>query len=198
MSTREISLREERLATPIGTVVLLTDEHENVRVLDFSDFEQRMTRLLDRHYGGRFWSIHPTTRTSLAATRITAYFDGDVHAIDTIDVATGGTSFQRQIWSALRKVPVGSPQSYGALARLIGRPNATRAVGLANGANPIGIIVPCHRIIGSNGALTGYGGGLERKRWLLDHEERHTAAVGMPQRSGNGIKAGNFSPRRNA
>ena len=85
---------------------------------------------------------------------------------------TAGTDFQREVWRALRGIPCGTTLSYGELARRIGRPNAVRAVGLANGANPIGVVVPCHRVIGSNGSLTGYGGGIERKRWLLDHERQ--------------------------
>ena len=84
--------------------------------------------------------------------------------------ATAGTPFQRSVWAALVEIPAGETVSYAALARRIGRPAAVRAVGLANGANPVGIVVPCHRVIGSNGALTGYGGGLPRKAWLLRHE----------------------------
>lgn len=103
-------------------------------------------------------------------TAIAAYFSGDLHAIDEISVATAGTAFQRTVWRALRDIPCGTTISYGELARRIGKPDAVRAVGTANGANPIGVVVPCHRVIGANGTLTGYGGGLHRKRWLLDHE----------------------------
>jgi methylated-DNA-[protein]-cysteine S-methyltransferase len=85
-------------------------------------------------------------------------------------VTTGGTAFQREVWRALRKIRCGATVSYAKLADQIGRPTAVRAVGLANGSNPIGIVVPCHRVIGANGSLTGYGGGMERKRWLLEHE----------------------------
>ena len=114
---------------------------------------------------------------SAALMRVADYFRGDLAAIDTIATTTGGSVFQRQVWSALRQVRADAPESYGSLARRIGRPSASRAVGLANGANPIGIIVPCHRIIGSTGALTGYGGGIERKRWLLDHEARNVTSL---------------------
>jgi methylated-DNA-[protein]-cysteine S-methyltransferase len=99
-----------------------------------------------------------------------AYFAGDLSAIERLAVVTGGTDFQREVWAALRRIPAGRTLSYGALATQLGRPKAVRAVGLANGANPIGIVVPCHRVIGADGSLTGYGGGLERKRWLLAHE----------------------------
>ena len=98
------------------------------------------------------------------------YFDGRVGVLDDIDVELNGTPFQRDVWTALRSIPVGSTISYGALARQIGRGAAIRAVGAANGANPIALVVPCHRVIGTNGSLTGYGGGLERKQWLLAHE----------------------------
>jgi len=85
-------------------------------------------------------------------------------------VDPGGTEFQRTVWSALRTIPVGATRTYGQLAASIGRPTAPRAVGLANGRNPVAIVIPCHRVIGSNAALTGYGGGLPRKQWLLRHE----------------------------
>jgi methylated-DNA-[protein]-cysteine S-methyltransferase len=113
-----------------------------------------------------------TTMERRATVRdgLSRYFAGEVTTIEVIPVATAGTAFQRDVWAALRKIPPGTTLSYGALARTIGRPRSVRAVGLANGANPIGIIVPCHRVIGADGSLTGYGGGIERKRWLLAHE----------------------------
>ena len=98
-------------------------------------------------------------------------------ALTDLPVVTNGTDFQRTVWDALRRIPIGHTVSYGALALRIGRPKATRAVGLANGANPVPIIVPCHRVIGANGSLTGFGGGLDRKRWLLTHEARTSHAV---------------------
>ena len=105
-------------------------------------------------------------------TAISNYFEGNLSAIDTLPVETGGTPFQQEVWRALRTIPCGTTTSYGKLAENIGRPTAVRAVGLANGANPVSVVVPCHRVIGANGSLTGYGGGIERKRWLLDHERR--------------------------
>jgi methylated-DNA-[protein]-cysteine S-methyltransferase len=98
------------------------------------------------------------------------YFDGDLDSLDEIDVELHGTSFQRGVWTALRSVKAGTTLSYAQLADRVGTPSAVRAVGAANGANPVAVVLPCHRIIGSNGSLTGYGGGLDRKRWLLDHE----------------------------
>ena len=108
---------------------------------------------------------------------IRAYFDGKLEAIDGLPVATGGTPFQRKVWQALRQIPCGRTLSYGALAKRIGRETAVRAVGHANGDNPISIVVPCHRVIGANGTLTGYGGGIERKRWLLAHEGASAARI---------------------
>ena len=98
------------------------------------------------------------------------YFDGDLNALDGVPCAPGGTPFQARVWKALRTIPVGRTWSYGELARRLGDPKAVRAVGFANGANPIAVVIPCHRVIGASGSLVGYGGGLERKRWLLAHE----------------------------
>jgi len=122
-----------------------------------------------RTFSARGWLA---AAPSAVADPLDAYFAGRLEAIDAILVKTGGTAFQRAVWSALRRIPVGQTTSYGALAAAIDRPRAVRAVGLANGSNPIGVVVPCHRVIGANGSLTGYAGGLERKRWLLAHEAR--------------------------
>lgn len=100
-----------------------------------------------------------------------AYFAGDLVEFD-VPLCLEGSDFQRQVWETLTRIPYGRTWSYGQLAAEIGRPRASRAVGLANGRNPVAIIVPCHRVIGSNGTLTGYGGGLDRKAWLLAHEQR--------------------------
>ena len=104
------------------------------------------------------------------AERIAAYFDGDLQALESLSATPTGTLFQQEVWNALRTIPPGSTTSYGALARRLGRPNASRAVGMANGRNPVALVIPCHRVIGSNGTLTGYAYGLDRKRWLLRHE----------------------------
>lgn len=105
------------------------------------------------------------------SSALAAYFAGDLAAIEKVAIAEStGTPFQRAVWRALRAIPCGESRSYGDIARAIGRPSAVRAVGMANGSNPICIVVPCHRVIGSNGKLVGYGGGVERKRWLLAHE----------------------------
>jgi O-6-methylguanine DNA methyltransferase len=158
----------DRYSSPIGTILLVTDADDVLRALDFEEYETRMRRLLAQHYGAVALSEGKAPAALRAA--LDAYFAGALAAFDGLAVATGGTAFQREVWAGLRKIAPGTTLSYGALAQKLGRPGASRAVGLANGANPIGIVVPCHRVIGAGGTLTGYAGGLARKRWLLDHE----------------------------
>lgn len=158
----------DRHPTPVGQAVLITDEAGRLRALDWEDHEPRMARLLRRHYG----TLQPRGgRAPRDVTdALTAYFGGEFGAVVGLACATAGTPFQRAVWAALREIPAGRTWSYGQLAAHIGSPRAVRAVGLANGANPIGLVAPCHRVIGADGSLTGYGGGLHRKRWLLTHE----------------------------
>ncbi len=167
--TTPLPLFAERIASPVGEILILTDASGVLRVLEFADHMPRMERLLARHYP-QGWTMAPAPAPSDAARAMAAYFAGDLTAIDSIATATGGTAFQRGVWAALRSVGAGATVAYADIAAAIGRPTAMRAVGLANGSNPIAIVVPCHRIIGRSGALTGYGGGIERKRWLLAHE----------------------------
>ncbi|HET9160056.1 MAG TPA: methylated-DNA--[protein]-cysteine S-methyltransferase [Caulobacteraceae bacterium] len=163
-----MNLLLERLPTEIGEILIVTDEGDRLRALDFAEYETRMMRLLVRHYGEVKLEARPSP--SPAARAIGKYLKGELHALDGLEVATGGTAFQRQVWAALRSIPAGETLSYSGLAQRIGRPKAVRAVGLANGSNPIAVVVPCHRVIGASGALTGYAGGMERKAWLLRHE----------------------------
>ncbi len=158
----------ETFPTPIGPILLLTDDEGIVRSLDWEDYTARMLDLLRLQYG--VVTLEPRNGVSEARRAVERYFDGDLAAIDRLPVKTAGTAFQREVWAALRLIATGDTTTYGRLAAGIGRPKAVRAVGAANGANPISIIVPCHRVIGSNASLTGYGGGIERKRWLLRHE----------------------------
>jgi methylated-DNA-[protein]-cysteine S-methyltransferase len=160
----------ERIDTPTGRMFLVTDEQSRLRAADWEDHEDRMQRLLRLHYGQNAIQLRETSAPSSAHIALEAYFAGDTESIGTVLTATNGTEFQRAVWDALRRIPFGHTMSYGALAADIGRPKAVRAVGLANGSNPIAVFVPCHRVIGANNSLTGYGGGLERKRWLLNHE----------------------------
>ncbi|MDR3439380.1 methylated-DNA--[protein]-cysteine S-methyltransferase [Telmatospirillum sp.] len=157
------------MTTPIGTMVLLTDRQGYLRALDWDEEIPRLHRLLRRHYSFAVEIVEGTLPASISQP-LSAYFAGHIDAVDAVPLKTGGTTFQRTVWAALRCIPPGKTTSYGALAATIGRPTAVRAVGLANGANPIGIVVPCHRVIGADGSLTGYAGGIARKRWLLDHE----------------------------
>lgn len=168
-----LSLFIDRIETPIGELLLAADAVGNLRAVDWSDHEPRMLRLLERHYGKNGVKLQPAHNPHGLRDMIGHYFGGDVGAIDDVPVQTAGTPFQRAVWNQLRAIPGGTAISYGKLAEQINRPKAVRAVGLANGSNPIGIVVPCHRVVGSDGSLTGYGGGLDRKRWLLDHELKH-------------------------
>lgn len=172
--TAPLPLLRETLATAVGEVVILTDGDGALRAVDFADFDARMRTLLDRHYGRGGWSLAPRQGApSAARDALAAYFAGEVAALDRIETRTGGTPFQREVWAALRRIAPGTTASYGAVARDLGRPSAVRAVGAANGANPIALVAPCHRVVGRGGGLTGYAGGLDRKRWLLDHEAKH-------------------------
>ena len=165
-----VSFTRDDLSTPVGTMLIVSDAEARVRAIDWSDYEPRMLRLLRLHYGDGSLQLRAARTAPAVRERIERYFAGELRAIDEIPTATGGTTFQREVWAALRSIAPGKTLSYAELALRIGRPRAVRAVGLANGANPIGVVVPCHRVIGTNRSLTGYGGGLPRKRWLLAHE----------------------------
>jgi len=151
------------LDTPIGPLLLAADEH-GLRHVDFP--------CQDR--GARIRADWRRSRRRLGAAieQLEAYFAGELHRFD-LALAARGTDFRKAVWHELERIPYGETISYGELARRIGDPSACRAVGAANGANPLPIIVPCHRVIGSNGKLTGFGGGLPTKQWLLAHERRH-------------------------
>ena len=151
---------------------MLTDAEGRLRAMDWADHIGRMKQLLAAQYEGRAVLKGGTAPRSMRRA-IEAYFAGELSVLDTIPCETAGTAFQRQVWRALRNIPAGTTLSYAKLAQRIGRATAIRAVGAANGANPISVIIPCHRMIGSDGSLTGYGGGLPRKRWLLEHEGVH-------------------------
>jgi methylated-DNA-[protein]-cysteine S-methyltransferase len=178
-SNEPLTLLRDELETPIGRLALLVDESGALHQLGWLDERRRATR------GLAPGAVDPQRRISAAhnpggaTDALSAYFAGDLAAIDTLAVASIGTPFQREVWRALRAIRCGTTLSYGELARRIRHPNAVRAVGLANGQNPIGIVVPCHRVIGADGTLTGYGGGLDRKRWLLAHE-RALPALELP------------------
>ena len=165
-----LDFKVDRLATPVGELVIVADGEGRLRAIDWTDHEARMRLLLDRYYGKGRYTLSAARDPGGLTKAMGSYFKGDIAAIDTLPIETTGTPFQRSVWQALRKINRGTTISYSELAARIGKPRAIRAAGLANGQNPIGVVVPCHRVIGSNGTLTGYGGGLPRKKWLLEHE----------------------------
>jgi methylated-DNA-[protein]-cysteine S-methyltransferase len=167
-----LQLLIDRFETPIGEMLIVADRDGNLRAAGWADYEHRLQRSLRHHCGENGFRLEMHSNPHGLTSAIRSYFAGELKAIDSLPVKTAGTAFQRQVWRALREIPCGSTVSYGELAVRIGRPAAVRAVGLANGSNPVGVVVPCHRVIGSDGSLTGYGGGIERKRWLLDHEKQ--------------------------
>ena len=160
----------DELSSPIGPLTI-AEKDGRVCVLHFGSRSGPVRATLARWYPGE--RTIRGVRVDLRR-QLDAYFDGDLGALETIGVELKGTPFQCRVWEALRSIEAGTTTSYGALARQVGEPRAVRAVGAANGANPVAIIVPCHRVIGSNGSLTGYGGGLNRKQWLLAHEARYS------------------------
>ena len=168
MTGKLATFRLDRLKTPIGVALLVTDEDDALRALDWEDHEPRMRELLRLQCGAV--ELKNARAPGEVKTALSAYFKGDLDRLSEIRWRVAGTPFQRKVWTALPKIPVGSTLSYGALAAKLGTPRAMRAVGHANGANPISVVVPCHRLIGADGSLVKYGGGLERKRWLLRHE----------------------------
>jgi methylated-DNA-[protein]-cysteine S-methyltransferase len=160
------------IETPIGRLDVVATEQGLLRAVGWRDGHARMDRQLATYRDSPAHRVAAASDPFGFSTALRAYFAGDLTAIDGLPVAAEGTDFQRSVWRSLRDIPAGETRSYADIARSIGRPRAVRAVGLANGANPVALVVPCHRVIGANGTLTGYGGGLERKRWLLEHEER--------------------------
>jgi methylated-DNA-[protein]-cysteine S-methyltransferase len=161
-------LRVDRTATPLGTLLVVA-RNDRLCAAHWEDCQPRLLAQLGRRFPDGYVQEPAANPGGLTAS-LAAYFRGDLDAIDAIPIDPGGTPFQRAVWDALRSIPCGRTLTYAALAAAIGQPSAARAVGHANGANPVSIVVPCHRLVGANGSLTGYGGGIERKRWLLAHE----------------------------
>jgi methylated-DNA-[protein]-cysteine S-methyltransferase len=156
----------DAIDSPVGPLTI-AERAGRVCLLHFGPDGPAVDGMFDRWYPGEARARRPLPGPAAVMGR---YFNGEIGALDTIPVDLNGTPFQKNVWQALRRIPGGTTISYGELAKRIGEPAAVRAVGAANGANPIALIVPCHRVIGSNGRLTGYGGGLDRKQWLLEHE----------------------------
>ncbi len=157
----------DRIETPIGTMVMVARDGA-VLLLEFGDAKERVAREMRARFGDV--ELQQSENPFGLSDVIHDYFAGNLHAIDTLITDGGGSAFERDVWKELRKIPVGTTASYGDIAKILGDVGLSRAVGVANARNPVAIVVPCHRVIGSDGTMTGYGGGLHRKEWLLRHE----------------------------
>ena len=177
MKNDAVVLDYDEWQSPIGRI-LFASNCEGICALDYAGYESRMETLLKRRFGA--FEFRGNSDAYQLKQHLSDYFDNDLRALDRVPVSLGGTSFQEQVWTALRRIPVGATETYGKLASRLGRPEAARAVGHANSLNPIAIIVPCHRVIGASSALTGYAGGLERKQWLLRHEKSQGTLLSIP------------------
>lgn len=156
--------------SPIGTILLVTN-NDVLYSLDFEGYEARMQALLAKRYGQV--TLERTVNPGGVTAKITEYFSGNLQALSSIKTAAQGTAFQQSVWAKLREIPPANTWSYAELATALGKPTASRAVGMANSQNPIALVIPCHRVIGADGSLSGYAGGVEKKRWLLEHEKAH-------------------------
>ena len=166
--------------TPVGQMMALASDSGLV-ALEFGkeDRHQRLEARLARWLPGHAITDSSNGVLDATAAWLDAYFEGRLADSSALPLAMHGTAFERRVWGQLLMIPAGQTRSYGEIAVTLGLRNGARAVGLANGANPLAIIVPCHRVIGSTGTLTGYGGGLDRKQWLLEHERRWSAAPAL-------------------
>lgn len=161
----------DQVPSPLGEMLLVTDQQGVLRALDWEEGRGSLLADLRKLYKNEQIHLTPGAIPKPMRDSLEAYWAGDLQALSAITVdTTAGTSFQRATWDWLRSIPAGETRSYKEQALGMSRPSAVRAVGHANSRNPIGIVVPCHRVIGANGTLTGYAGGMERKRWLLAHE----------------------------
>lgn len=151
-----------RFESPLGVLLVACRADGAVVALDFADFEARLL--------GRLGAVREGAVPAAVVRALAAYFAGDPGALEGVAVAPEGRAFQLAVWAELRRIPAGQTRRYGEVARALGQPGAARAVGLANGRNPVLLVIPCHRVIGADGALTGYAGGVDRKAWLLRHE----------------------------
>jgi methylated-DNA-[protein]-cysteine S-methyltransferase len=177
-----VILHRAAIATPVGEMLTLASD-DALCALEFTGPDQRLTRLgtrLQRHFPPH--EIVDSESPIIVRTRrwLAAYFAGESADIAELPLDMRGAAFEKRVWQALTRIPAGETTSYGAIAKALGSAGASRAVGAANGANPIAIIVPCHRVIGASGQVTGYGGGLDRKTWLLNHEKRWSRAPAQP------------------
>jgi O-6-methylguanine DNA methyltransferase len=175
-----LNLSRSIIRTPLGDMLVLASD-EGLCALEFTTVagpnrgQERLSRLnarLERWFPPHDLVDRETLTIARTRAWLTAYFDGTTADIGHVPLDMRGAPFEKRVWLALQTIPPGQTTSYGAIAQALGSAGAARAVGAANGANPVSILVPCHRVIGSTGSLTGYGGGLDRKTWLIDHERR--------------------------
>lgn len=166
-----VTLQTDTFDSPIGPMVLVSRDGRLCAV-EFDSVPDTLAGRLHDRFGEV--DLVPTPDANGFTSCLRAYFGGDWAALDGIPVETGGTEFQQSVWRVLRTIPPGETRSYGEIAAMLAKPGASRAVGLANAQNPVAVVIPCHRVIGANGSLTGYGGGVHRKQWLLRHEAAQT------------------------
>jgi methylated-DNA-[protein]-cysteine S-methyltransferase len=180
-------------ASPLG-LLFLARTPRGLRYLEFMDRKSLKRMIASRapEQPDAVWEPSLLELKS-AVEQLDAYFNGVLHTFE-IPLDAVGSEFQQRVWRALRDIPYGETRSYGQIAASLGQPRASRAVGLANHQNPIAIVVPCHRVIGADGSLTGYGGGMNRKRWLLSHEERNRPRHVTPDELFTGVRSD--APRR--
>ncbi len=189
------TLQTTRMDSPVGTLVLWADGDALVG-LEFADAELRVSDLRARLEKalGPFEAVESPDPAG-AVSRLRRYFAGELRALDDQQVRTWGSAFEEKVWAALRTIPVGESRSYQQIAAAIGAKGAARAVGAANGRNPVALVVPCHRVIAADGSLHGYGGGLARKKWLLEHEKATAPEKQLALELGPGARAAVLSRR---
>lgn len=190
-----VRLAYHMMSSPLG-LLFLARSSRGLRYLEFMD-RKSLKRMIASHGTGTPEMVWEPSLLELKSVveQLEAYFDGSLQEFE-IALDPVSTEFQGKVWKALQAIPYGETRTYGKIATAIGQPKATRAVGLANNQNPVAIVVPCHRVIGANGALTGYGGGIHRKKWLLDHEAQHSRRLAAPVPGDLFATSGRESPRR--
>ena len=177
---------------PVRVAVAVDESGERVVALAFADHFDRVSARVRERFADALWVEGETA----AAGAVRRYLEGDLAAVDEVEVDATGTPFQQRVWEVLRAIPVGETRSYAEVAAAVGSPSAVRAVGTANGANPVWLVVPCHRVVRSDGSVGGYGGGPDRKEWLLDHERSTKGANGTDVTPPSTVAGAKVAPDR--